>query len=842
MSLKTLESDSRTSIDSAIAGMVDGRRFGAMLRRLETFDFWTPSGGSKRKPLWEHQRAAIETVLAYLVADPHIPERPTFKEAALLKLPTGTGKSGIVTVLSRCLPEVRRTLVLTPRKSLVAQMKDDVRFRFWEHLGYPADDGSTFTAGAADMGAELGPVYVETLLPANIAAILHHVPNSERTMLIGTYQALDMIRRQSKDTRPNRDAARAAARDLLGLLQQFDLVLVDEGHYEPTISWSKSVRELNRPTVLLSATPYRNDFKSFRVRGRFVFNYPHKDAVEARVIRDVEVVTLKLDGRGTAAERFVSALAKKLLSLKNAAAAWTKTPKVMVRAGDLDALHDLQRLIDRNFKTQSVLVHDRAVSSRRYPRRYDDVRRALNAAPDAEFWLHQFKLMEGVDDPDFVAVVVYDPPGNGRQLIQQIGRIVRTSPGRTRRQTAWVIASEQNARRIERTWDRYKQHEEYCARETRHIVTNEIALPDRVLELMPQSQYIDGEFRKRFDTDGALSADDLQLSTSVAVFEWNVPQRALVDLQEGFEDAIMDQDRFRVVPISGLSADCVGYTYYAWRNSPLLVDKFFSEWKLGVFVAVQDADLVMIHDSEGMVLDASALGLKAASRRRMQQAFPEGSQRHPSRLTRMSFASLDMSSEAIRTMSMRTRSFETTFTDLLDPNLVPTAAAGFVAGKGRYIGFATARFRDSSPRIGLREYVAWTQDVARQLRASTNASPVFGRYAILRDDINEQGAQAQTILLNLSRDELLEDTAFNSEARALADDPSIDHDDLCADVAADGTFEITVLGKNVECTVTYNPETKRYRFHSEGLNELFRRQERQEHSKAPTVSQRIAAQ
>lgn len=167
------------------------------------------------------------------------------------------------------------------------------------------------------------------------------------------------------------------------------------------------------------------------------------------------------------------------------------------------------------------------------------------------------------------------------------------------------------------------------------------------------------------------------------MFEWNTPRRAIGELTEAIEDAIMDEDRFRIVPIAGLPSNCVGYTYYAWRNSPLLIDKFFSEWKLGVFVAVQHGDLVMIHDTEGIVLDSDALGLKTAPRRMLERAFPESSGRRPSRLTRMSFGSLDMAEQAIRSLAMRTRAFETTFTDLLDPNLVPTAAAGFVAGKGR---------------------------------------------------------------------------------------------------------------------------------------------------------------
>ena len=333
------------------------------------------------------------------------------------------------------------------------------------------------------------------------------------------------------------------------------------------------------------------------------------------------------------------------------------------------------------------------------------------------------------------------------------------------------------------------------------------------------------------------------MSTTAAVFEWARPKRAISELAESFEDAIMEEDRFRIVPVGGLSANCVGFTYYAWRNSPLLVDKFFSEWKLGVFVAVQHGDLVLAHDSEGMVLDPDALGLKTASRTLMERAFPAAAGRRTSRLTRMSFGSLDMSEQAIRTMAMRTRSFETTFTDLLDPNLVPTAAAGFVEGKGRYIGFATARFRDSSERrVPMAGFVGWTRAVACELGAARRPSSVFGRYALIRDNITPAGAEPRTILLNLSRDDLLEDTPFNAEARTLAADPDIDHDDLCADVAPDGTFQITVLGKSVECKVAYNLDTGLYRFQSEQLNELFRRRETNDRAHAQTASQRIAAQ
>ena len=73
--------------------------------------------------------------------------------------------------------------------------------------------------------------------------------------------------------------------------------------------------------------------------------------------------------------------------------------------------------------------------------------------------------------------------GNARQLVQQIGRATRYSKGDGRfRQTGWVFGSSANANRIQTSWNRYVSYEEYVARNTAYIVTNEVALPDRLLD------------------------------------------------------------------------------------------------------------------------------------------------------------------------------------------------------------------------------------------------------------------------------------------------------------------------------------------------------------------------
>jgi hypothetical protein len=106
-------------------------------------------------------------------------------------MPTGTGKSGLVALLSRCLSTVNRTLELTPREALVEQMSDDVLLRFWTHLGCAVQAGHRFTADAPTMGAELQRAYVETLLPSRGDAILQAL---QCNPLRGTQRALRMIR------------------------------------------------------------------------------------------------------------------------------------------------------------------------------------------------------------------------------------------------------------------------------------------------------------------------------------------------------------------------------------------------------------------------------------------------------------------------------------------------------------------------------------------------------------------------------------------------------------------------------------------------------------------------
>jgi hypothetical protein len=90
--------------------------------------------------------------------------------------------------------------------------------RGWGHLGYTIREGCTFTADAAEIGADLPDAYVETLLPSRSDRILQHVPAAAKAVVVGTYQALDLIRRRARDKRPERAVKANVAQEILELL------------------------------------------------------------------------------------------------------------------------------------------------------------------------------------------------------------------------------------------------------------------------------------------------------------------------------------------------------------------------------------------------------------------------------------------------------------------------------------------------------------------------------------------------------------------------------------------------------------------------------------------------
>ena len=79
--------------------------------------------------LWQHQKDCIKSCVLYL--NNFNIKSPT---ASLNRLPTGSGKSGIISILARTLEGYSNVLVLTPSITLRDQLFEDINSVFFESV------------------------------------------------------------------------------------------------------------------------------------------------------------------------------------------------------------------------------------------------------------------------------------------------------------------------------------------------------------------------------------------------------------------------------------------------------------------------------------------------------------------------------------------------------------------------------------------------------------------------------------------------------------------------------------------------------------------------------------
>ena len=374
------------------------------------------------------------------------------------------------------------------------------------------------------------------------------------------------------------------------LLKTFDLVLVDEGHYEPAPSWSRSVRSLGRPTLLLSATPFRNDYKLFSVRGAYAYNLPFQRAASANIVRNIAFSQLdaadgtkppidagERDGDQSLTTQDNAAIASFANNLIVAAGTLLvgKPPgsKIIVRGGSWSALAALQQHLAGATGHDAILIHEQARDEKKrmaHPGRYPTVKMAQAGSPGGIYWLHQTKLLEGIDDASFVAVALLDDFTNDRQFVQQVGRVLRsTDPTRKDKQTATVFArNAENLARLEASWAQFLSFEEAGEGRIESIIPGEAYLPEKIIPQMPERQYVDGRFRARLPVDMTLDREDVVVPRRTAIFDIGAAFDAEILRTEAYE-GILARNRFCRPVDRKLSCRCLGLVLLYRRRKSL---------------------------------------------------------------------------------------------------------------------------------------------------------------------------------------------------------------------------------------------------------------------------------
>jgi superfamily II DNA or RNA helicase len=813
---------------------------------LRGFRFWRAADAGTYRPadgLWMPQRKAVALAHAYLCAQKVTPPPdPRTREAALVKMPTGTGKSAVIATIACASPLVKKTLILTPRSALVHQLSQDLSYRFWGKLRSVYHDFRVHEGLSAGEIAALteriksGHLKPIRLLNAEHYSGIFNERENTRQIVVGTFNALHRtlgleppahrsmygkmpspvarsIRMLDSDAGVDADRQEANEEKFRDVLKSFDLVIVDEGHYEPAYSWSQSVVAIGAPTIIFTATPYRNDYKYFRIKGNFVFNLSWQEAVREKLIREVIVEGPR--AAGGAGKRALAGAAQSPPAVKrrsysalqfvreftNTLARLPRGKKVIVHAATYRTLTDLQRAFYAICSDAAVLIHERVPADPRLSRdlagasrreretlaglrfRHVTDTERHDGAEAARVWLHQYKLLEGIDESRFTEVWLYDGFGSARQVVQQIGRAIRRPDSKdTDGQVAVIRGSQLRlddyegaqtvAQQLEKRWRSYLGYEEYAEKQSATVFTAETQLIATLKRSAPYFQYISGEFRAGHLLDEQPTMSSFLLPRRGTVCRVNGvttekrhPEQLLDRLQEQVLEAMQLEERFDIKPVAApegepIFANCRLIRYLAWNNSPFLSQHHLPEWRLGVMAIVWARRYVFLLDTEGICIDCSRLGLLSPEPQELKRLFPKSDSRRrgtaaPTRIVETSAIGLDIGELGVRSITLRKHALDEGYFDLAEASQVPTTVRGFGLLADR-----TARRRLSISRgsvadptnqhVRLKDYIVWARDVASiMMDESIAPHGYFRRFATEVPALREEAAIPRSILLDV---------------------------------------------------------------------------------------------
>ncbi|WP_339888897.1 DEAD/DEAH box helicase, partial [Rhodopirellula europaea] len=306
-------------------------------------------------------------------------------EPAVVALPTGTGKTAVLQ-LTPFLWSTGRVLVLTPsrlvRDQIVAGFK---QLQLLKDLGVlPSDAG----------------------LP-KVASIANRVTSIE---VWESYREFDVVVTTPMSASPSIEAIVTPPTDL------FNLVLVDEAHHSPAVSYSTLLGCFpDARKAFFTATPFRRDKKV--VPGKLVYNYPLKAAIEDGTYGKVEYLPCEPDS----GQNNDVAIAKQAEAVFTEDAAAGLDHRMMVRTDSVARAKDLFKIYEQETNLRLKLVH--GGHSMRH------VQSAITGLKKAELdgVICVDMFGEGVDFPRLKLAALHSPHKSLAVTLQFIGRFARTN-------------------------------------------------------------------------------------------------------------------------------------------------------------------------------------------------------------------------------------------------------------------------------------------------------------------------------------------------------------------------------------------------------------------------------
>jgi superfamily II DNA or RNA helicase len=812
------------------------------------------------KQFRQYQRSAIQKARRYRRAFRDMVSAGKSAPGAFLVChPTGTGKTAVIAGLSQASPEIGNVLVLTTREAIRDQLTREIGGSiFIEH--------EKFNLGPKIRLAKNTYVVTESRILEGMAQELHEAtsklfaPDLQEFSTRQFERLVDDPKRTVfNELSENRSIILMTVQMLIGLdprgacykalLDHIDLIVFDEGHYEPAAKYSAAVRGLAKPIILLSATPFRNDLKPFKIEASNIHIYRFSEAVADKIIRNVEVIQ-----RPSTADAETFCLDVIDFAEGKFGTDRSKWPRIIIHCEDMGSITRLgERFIANGFDAKLVAIHDR------YSTKGDDHQpwQHRSVPPpkdtDAQIWIHQYKLMEGIDDHRFRILAFFDPLGNVRSVIQQVGRVIRLTPGESV-QPAFVLDHFRG--RISRSWDLFKSYDKSIDPEYLTKTMSKFYL-EKFTSVQPKIDYISKKFRERLELNNINAADNEILFDRRVVFKRTTASDTLKSLAEQVaEELIVEDCEFKQY---FFGKDTVLFVYAKVASPDFLNTLYFAEVRHGARL------LILMPKYQMLAVAGAGSGAGSEGLGHLESIGPEKLEClvMPGQLGRISGVSSQNTNLGNRVVRRRTISapsiaevppildehghivstvtgYNGTVPRVVDDldygefvdeemNIVgvaPPVAANALASSStdlirRYIGIGSGRVSEQGPPLRLNAFRQWIDSLRNQMDTGSRYEAVYNRFAALSASAVTKGA-ARNLLLDIFD---ISDQYKHKDTGDL-----MSSDDLCVDrigapTTSDGKissrFKITINGEPYSVSAVFNPASQHYRLESSALDEAF---------------------
>ncbi len=216
------------------------------------------------KKLRKPQIEAYLKILAHFNTDPN--------DEALVVLPTGTGKSGLISIAPFGVCE-GRVLIITPgtvTKKSIAKTMEILEDNFWINMDVIFDIEDIPTLVPYENEVLDSELNAANIVYTNVQKLNSNFPNS-------------LLNRVPQDF--------------------FDMIIVDEAHHAPANTWQEALAYFNSAKILhVTGTPYRGD--GVKVPGKLIHETKLSEVMEARYVKWLRNKTLSsseiyfIDDRG----------------------------------------------------------------------------------------------------------------------------------------------------------------------------------------------------------------------------------------------------------------------------------------------------------------------------------------------------------------------------------------------------------------------------------------------------------------------------------------------------------------------------------------------------------------